>query len=449
MRQQYRMQEPLAAVAERFANSEQTLADAQLLSEQVLSEGAEDWRLHFEDGTVLTRVLCTDNNSKAALNWEIAKWLHREEWYQWNAEDDANVEANNEVIDQLEPVQCVWKWMPVICLENCLGTEVVNGALCWVVDVVLEEQRRMPAAVLVVAAKSKEEAVGKLEENDLQELLADKVVVALVPVKRQGRKAIPYVPVWCMTVHKVQGATLTRVVLNVVDQVSAPVLYTAITRVRSLDKLWFLQKLSPSLFLTMRYSPVVKQDMRRLRKLEEGTRKHLVKQVKSWAKAVPSLKDMAWLGDFGEPIVEEDKDERAVYEMEELCEAESTVCTPVKMVSSVGEVNEENWVAAATMFSSPALLMLKAKQIEDVPEFLELDGEWNAEQANQIRRVQLVLKLAEEVQGAEMKVKWASIEKRERENEWKKLFKDKKSTCMRVMKEVTKQGMVKRHKERK
>ena len=80
--------------------------------------------------------------------------------------------------------------------------------------------------------------------------------------------------------------------------------------------------------------------------------------------------------------------------------------------------------------------------------FFELDGEWNAEQANQIRRVQLVLKLAEEVQGAEMKVKWASIEKRERENEWKKLFKDKKSTCMKVMKKVTKQEMVKRHKER-
>jgi hypothetical protein len=82
--------------------------------------------------------LCTDNNSKAALNWEIAKWLHREEWYQWKAEDDASVEANNEVIDQLEPVQCAWKWMPVICLENYLGTEVVNGALCWVVNVVLE-----------------------------------------------------------------------------------------------------------------------------------------------------------------------------------------------------------------------------------------------------------------------------------------------------------------------
>lgn len=448
MRQQYRMQEPLASVAERFANSEQTLADAQLLSERVLREGAQDWRTHLGEGTQLTRVLCTDNNSKAALNWEIAKWLHREEWYQWKAEDDASVVAKNEVIDQLEPVQCAWKWMPVICLENYLGTEVVNGALCWVVNVVLEEMGKLPVAVLVVAAKSKEEAVEKVEENDLQELLADKVVVPLLPVKRQGRKAIPYAPVWCMTVHKVQGATLERVVLNVVDQVSAPVLYTAITRVRSVDKLWLLQKLSPSLFLTMRYSPAVNQEMRRLRKLEQATRQHLVVQMMRWEKAVPSLKDVHWLGDFGECTVEEDKDERAVYAMEESYEAESTVCTPVKMVSSVGEVNEENWVAAATMFSCPALLVLKAKQIEDVPEFLELDGEWNAEQANQIRRVQLVLKLAEEVQGAEMKVKWASVEKRERENEWKKLFKDKKSTCMKVMKKVTKQGMAKRHKER-
>jgi hypothetical protein len=43
----------------------------------------------------------------------------------------------------------------------------------------------MPAAVLVVAAKSLEEAIAIVEENELQELLADKVVVLLVPVKRQ------------------------------------------------------------------------------------------------------------------------------------------------------------------------------------------------------------------------------------------------------------------------
>ncbi len=81
MKQQYRMQEPLASAAERFANSIQTLDDAQLLLEQVLSEGEQDWKTHLEEGSLLSRVLCTDNKSKAALNWEMAKWLHQEEWY--------------------------------------------------------------------------------------------------------------------------------------------------------------------------------------------------------------------------------------------------------------------------------------------------------------------------------------------------------------------------------
>jgi ATP-dependent exoDNAse (exonuclease V) alpha subunit len=83
-----------------------------------------------------------------------------------------------------------------------------------------------------------------------------------------------------MTVHKIQEATLDRVVLNVVDQISSPVLYTAITRVRSLDKLWFLQKLSLSLFLTIRYSPFVIQEMRRLKKLEKITREYLLEQIR-------------------------------------------------------------------------------------------------------------------------------------------------------------------------
>ncbi len=270
----------------------------------------------------------------------------------------------------------------MICLENYLGTEEVNGALCWIVNVVLEELGQMPAAVLVIVAKSKEEAKAKVEENDLQQLLADKVVVPVVPVKRQGRKAIPYAPVWCMTVHKVQGAILDRVVLNVVDQVSAPVLYTAITRVRTLDKLWFLQKLSPSLFLTMRYSPFVNQEIRRLKKLEKTTREYLLDQMKRWMKVVPSLKDMTWLGNFGESVDEEAIDGRKIYEMDEVFEETSAVCTPVKMVSAVGEVNEENWIVAATMFSCPVLLMLRARQIEEVPEFPKLDTKWNTEQAN-------------------------------------------------------------------
>jgi hypothetical protein len=41
-KQQYRMQESLASLAERFANSEQTLDDALALANQVLSEGSEE-----------------------------------------------------------------------------------------------------------------------------------------------------------------------------------------------------------------------------------------------------------------------------------------------------------------------------------------------------------------------------------------------------------------------
>lgn len=53
MKQQYQMQEPLASIAERFANSIQTLDDAQLLLEQVLSEGEQDWKTHLEEGSLL------------------------------------------------------------------------------------------------------------------------------------------------------------------------------------------------------------------------------------------------------------------------------------------------------------------------------------------------------------------------------------------------------------
>ena len=132
---------------------------------------------------------------------------------------------------------------------------------------------------------------------------------------------------------------------------------------------------------------------------------------------MPSLKDMTWLGDFGEFVDEEAIDERKIYEMDEVFEGISAVCTPVKMVSTVGEVNEDNWVIAATMFSCPVVLMLRARQIKEVPEFPELDEQWNAEQASQIRRVILLLRLVEEIKGAETKVKWISVEKRERENE--------------------------------
>lgn len=48
----------------------------------------------------------------------------------------------------------------------------------------------------------------------------------------------------------------------------------------------------------MRYSPGVKQETRRLKKLEQATREHLLQQMGKWMKVVPRLKDVTWLGDF-------------------------------------------------------------------------------------------------------------------------------------------------------
>src|SRR4051812_37435539 len=119
------MQEPLASITERFANNQQTLADSLAMCEARLMRDAQadEWKARFSTDTSTTRVLCTDNNSKAALNWEFVKWLRvdADEWCHWAAEDDAGV-AHNEVIEQLEPQQCAWAWMPVVCLENYPGT---------------------------------------------------------------------------------------------------------------------------------------------------------------------------------------------------------------------------------------------------------------------------------------------------------------------------------------
>jgi hypothetical protein len=90
-------------------------------------------------------------------------------------------------------------------------------------------------------------------------------------------------------------------------------------------------------------------------------------------KLVPSLKDMIWLGDFGEYIDEKQNDEKQLYEMEDSFEGTRIVCTPVKSVSSIREVDEDNWIAATTILSCPVLLILRAKKMQVIPEFLEPD----------------------------------------------------------------------------
>ena len=55
-------------------------------------------------------VLCTDNNSKAALNWELVKWLHARQWKEWDTKDTP--QRCLKVVEQLESKQAAWKWMP-------------------------------------------------------------------------------------------------------------------------------------------------------------------------------------------------------------------------------------------------------------------------------------------------------------------------------------------------
>ena len=90
----------------------------------------------------------------------------------------------------------------------------------------------MPRAVLVVAAPTRTRAEEIMSEGTLESLMASRVLVSVGPTKRQGRQGLPLAPVWCSTIHKIQGATLDWTVLNFSDQVSASVMYTAITRVR-------------------------------------------------------------------------------------------------------------------------------------------------------------------------------------------------------------------------
>ena len=119
----------------------------------------------------------------------------------------------------------------------------MNGPRCWVLGVVQESgnaaaHQKMPRHVLVVPAQTLQEAKQKVVGKGLQQLLHDQVVV---PVERYSAKCegvtqatLHYASVWCMTVHKVQGATLSSIVATFDQQLSAQVLYTAMTRVRQL-----------------------------------------------------------------------------------------------------------------------------------------------------------------------------------------------------------------------
>ena len=70
-----------------------------------------DWGSEFGLSLPLSRVICSDNNTKAALNMAIWKYQHPEDCFVWDAVDDLDKvkkkkkEDGLRVIDQLEPVQ--------------------------------------------------------------------------------------------------------------------------------------------------------------------------------------------------------------------------------------------------------------------------------------------------------------------------------------------------------
>jgi hypothetical protein len=312
------------------------------------------------------------------------------------------------------------------------------------VSIVLKDDTdTMPYCVFVVAAETRDAAKAKINGKNLRRLIQDKIVVPVMAVKREGRKAIPLAPVWCMTLHKVQGMTLDRVVLNLSNQLlSAPLLYTAMTRVHVFDKLWLLQKISPSLFLTMKFSPHVKAEIKRLKQQEKTTRNYLLDQVTKWTDLVPALLDMTWMNEFGKEEQEENIMNNSIQAQEEYISIRTNhaVCLPVKSLELFKEHND--WISACTMLCCPVILLLKAKEVETV-QYLEFNfdtDDWSQSQMNQVRRAALVVNLRiamkEREVGTLLEKEWLYIEKREKENEWKKQFKGKDKTCMKVLKRV-------------
>ena len=68
MKEQFRMQEPLAGIAECFAQGKQTVTDAFVLQKQDLGgDCTVNWEHMFRSNASDFCVLCNDNNSKAAL----------------------------------------------------------------------------------------------------------------------------------------------------------------------------------------------------------------------------------------------------------------------------------------------------------------------------------------------------------------------------------------------
>ncbi len=281
--QQYRMQEELLDITNAFVNGNlQPHQMTSLMERHVENDNqSEDWASLFpgtNDG--LCKFLCAENGEKALLNESLCHWFAQHHAGCCFTEQHCDDLYVGKVIEQLEYKQFVAWMLPMIGLSNYPGTLFKNGVLCWIVALIGQQY------VCVVVSPTRQQAIDSIggggrimDEDHLKQLLLDGIVIAISRETRASkRKAFPLAPAFAMTVHKCQGMTLDKVIVDMTkgNNVTAFWFYTAITRVRRLEDLYFLCSINHSLLLSLSFPSYVKLDMLRLSGLQQRTRDYIL-----------------------------------------------------------------------------------------------------------------------------------------------------------------------------
>jgi hypothetical protein len=436
--QQYRMAEPLAGIAQRFADGMQTVDDAVAIRARLMKRGAagakteDEWMQQLSQNRA--KVLTGENNIKAAINWEIVEAMRGgKSWLEWKSNDAEGLREKEDemgVVDQLEPMQCVWKWMPVICLENMDGDAgVCNGALCWIVHVVGEPGNC--CKIVAVAASNKEDAQNKAQTAAN--------LVALKQVVREGRRAFPICPVWAMTLHKVQGATLDEAVIVLGRRMCAHSVYMALSRVRELDCLWLLEDMPTSLFLALRFDKCVNAEVQRLMQRQNATCVYLNQHQNDWKSLTELITDAASGISEQESLsraADGNEQSRMISEVQQWWETKETkVLRNFDWLGDKTSIAIESFVEASLMMRCSVMMrddvLLKAPECDLSWANLDVWTSFSLEQQLQIVRVWKMQRVWSK-QGHEWTSKSelgklqfrarGSVLKKERENDWRHKF---------------------------
>jgi hypothetical protein len=394
----------------------------------------DEWLQSFAENRA--KVLTGENNIKAGINWEIIKALRGGcDWLEWKSTDTEGLREKEDemgVVDQLEPMQCVWRWMPVICLENVESNAgVCNGALCWVVHVVGEPGKCSDCAIVVVSASNVESA------KERAQVAAN--LVALEKVVREGRRAFPLCPVWAMTLHKVQGASLDEAVIVLGRRMCAHSVYMALSRVRELDCLWLLEDVPTSLFLALRFDKCVNAEVQRLMQLQEATTLYLMQHQIDWnslAELITNLVNRTEQESLGRAADGNEQVEIDAQEQQQQWETKETkVERKFDWLGHGFDLVVESFVEASLMMRCSVMLrdevLLRVKEPDLIWENGEFWTSLSLEQQMQIVRV-WKMQHAWPKQGREWTSKseqgklqfkvCSSVLKKERENDWRNKF---------------------------